>query len=200
MTGMGANSIGGSLTWERVVHTFVPFAVLLVVAMWAAEATLELTRYRAIYAVWVSLVFAIPALHLFVRGDPSTGARSYWLLCWTFSYLAYLVHFSFAVFGLYGGSLAAMYAKQGPLIATSNLVVTVLWTADVVLAWVSDRRAPWIRAERVAAHAAVALTFFVSGVLIFGGFARVLGLLLTAAVAWGLLRRVHLRPTEAVRP
>jgi len=187
------------ITLGEFASTFVPFVVLLVAAMWAAEATLELTRFRLIYSVWVSLAFAIPALYLFVRSDRSPRATAYWVLCWTFSFLAYLVHFYFAVFRVYHGSLAAMYWKQGPLIATSNLVVTALWTADVALAWLSDRDASWIRVEQVVAHGAVALTFFVSGVLIFGGFARVLGLLMTAAVAWGLLRRIDLRRAEAAR-
>jgi hypothetical protein len=187
----------GSVTFNEFANTFIPFALLLVAAMWGAEATYDLTHFRLISSIWVSFVFVIPALYLFVQPDPSPRSSAYWLLCWTFSFLAYLPHFYLAVFRVYHGSLAAMYMKQGPLIATSNLAVTALWTVDVALAWLTDRNAGSIKVERVAAHTLVALTFFVSGVVIFGGVTRILGLVLTAAIGLGLMRRFGQRAAEA---
>src|SRR3989442_7175172 len=54
--------------------------------------------YQVRFTSWVTLLLLTPALcfHIFSR----SGARnSYWRAFWTFSYLAYLVNFSWMVFG-----------------------------------------------------------------------------------------------------
>src|SRR5690349_17185944 len=109
--------------------TFVPFALLLSVALLAPEVADSLDHGRLIYSTWVSLAFAIPALCLFVFPEQRDG--DYEQLTWTFSYLAYLVHFYYAFGVTYGFSVEKTYGGQGALIATSNFVVTALWTFDV---------------------------------------------------------------------
>jgi hypothetical protein len=85
--------------------------------------------------------------------------ENYWLLLWTFGFLAYLVHFYYAVFVHYHGSIAEVYEKQGPKIATSNFLVTAWWGLDVLLGWFGDPNAKWIRVQRAAIHVYTALTF-----------------------------------------
>jgi hypothetical protein len=180
--------------------TFVPFALLLSAALLAAEQAEGLDHARLIYTTWVSLTFAIPALALFVF--PGTRRGPYELLTWTFSYAAYMVHFYYA-FGLnYHFSVALTYAGQGPVIATSNLLVTALWTLDVAASWWFDAQPRWLDVLHVAIRTLVFVTFVASGVILFGGFVRVLGVTMIVVVSGAIaFRAVRARrsPTTAER-
>jgi hypothetical protein len=178
-------------TLAQITHTFVPFALLLTAAMMAPEApqildnhravyTIDaLTYYRIIYSIWLTIGFMIPALGLYFWPGESERKRNYWLLCWTFGYLAYLVHFYFTVGVVFHGSLREVYAKQGPIIATSNMLDTVWWGFDLLLAWFVASQAKWIRVQRTLAHLYIPATFFVSAVVIKHGFVRMLGIVMT---------------------
>jgi hypothetical protein len=177
-----------TISQTAFAFTFVPFALLLSIALLAAEQADSLDHARLLYSSWVSLVFATPALCLYVF--PRTRDGEYELLAWTFSYSAYLVHFYYAFGVTYGGSFARTYASQGPVIATSNFALTALWTFDVVANWAAPRNAKWHEAVRLAARTFAFTIFVVSAVVIFGGFVRVLGVTMIAAVACCLIVRV----------
>jgi hypothetical protein len=170
------------ITLPQFTYTFVPFAILLSAALLAAEATLDLPQFRMIYSIWVSLGLAIPALCLYILPNGTQARRNYMTLFWTFAYCAYLVHFYFAAFVHYHGSLPEMFANQGLKIAGPNLLVTVWWGFDVVLAWTTDSASRWIRVQRALVHFLVAAIFFVSSVLIFRGFVNILGYAMTAGI------------------
>jgi hypothetical protein len=74
-----------------------------------------------------------------------------------------------------------VYAVQGPVIATSNLLDTAWWTFDVALAWFVTAERRWITVQRLVAHTYIAMTFFVSAVVIKHGVVRNLGIAMTAA-------------------
>ncbi len=175
------------LSQTAVTLTFVPFAILLSAALLAAEQAEALDHARLVYASWVSLAFATPALALFVFPRTRTGA--YALLTWTFSLAAYLVHFYYAFGVNYHGSVAATYAGQGPIIATSNFTLTALWIVDVVTSWTVRRELRWLAIERAVARGLVLVTF-VSAVIIFGGFVRVLGSAMIAIIASSITIRI----------
>jgi hypothetical protein len=176
------------ISQTAVTFTFVPFALLLSAALLAAERTESLDHSRLIYSSWVSLTFATPAVCLFIF--PRTRNGDWELLTWTFSFVAYLVHFYYA-FGLtYGWSFAATYTGQGVVIATSNFALTALWTFDVLSSWFGRRDGRWRQVERAAARLLVVVTFVASAVVIFGGFVRVLGVAMIAAVALSVIVRV----------
>src|SRR4051812_47122737 len=61
---------------------------------------------RVVLTIWAAILLLTPALcfHVFSRSD---APNSYWRAFWTCSYLAYLVHFYWTVFGTFHGDLAA---------------------------------------------------------------------------------------------
>src|SRR6266852_1222652 len=171
-----------------VTSTLVPFAVLLSSAVLAAERAEALDHSRLLYSSWVSLVLAIPALCLFVY--PATRNSDYERLTWTWSYVAYLIHFYYA-FGLtYGWSFARTYSSQGAAIATNNFLVTAIWTFDVATSWSVRRSYRWLEIERWVTRLFVFVTFVVSSVFIFHGFVRLLGISMMAAVILCVVARI----------
>jgi len=175
----------------------IPFAVLLCAAMLVPESSLELVHGRVIYSIWVALAFLVPALGLFFAPSSSPAVRNFWLLTWTASLLAYLVHFYFTVGVVFHGSLAEVYRAQGPVIATSNLLDTAWWMLDVILAWATASNARWIVIQRVGVHMYLPLTFFVSAVVMKHGFVRGLGIVMTVTLVASLLARWRARRLEA---
>ena len=92
-----------------------------------------------------------------------------------------------------------MYARQGPIIATSNFLDTAWWAFDLLLAWFVNSRARWIRVQRTLAHIYIPATFFVSAVVIKHGFVRALGIVMTltmlvSIVVWLVRRKRGLVP------
>ena len=197
------------ITLTQFTATFVPFALLLVAALMVPETpqildhnrayyTIELlVYYRTIFSIWLTMVFLIAAEVLFFWPGDSPARRNYWLLCWTFGFLAFAVHFYYTIGIIFHGSLREVYAKQGVVIATSNLVDFAWWTFDLVLAWFVKSEAKWIRVQRVLVHLYIPLTFFVSAVVIKRGFVRGLGIFMTVAILGTLavrfVRRRHTR-------
>ena len=88
-----------------------------------------------IYTVWVAMALVIPALCLYILPARTQGRMNYWLLFWTFAYIAYLFHFYYAVMVHYHASIPEVFQQQGIKIAGSNFLVTFWWGLDVLLAW-----------------------------------------------------------------
>jgi hypothetical protein len=189
------------ITLTQFTVTFVPFALLLAAALMVPEApqirehnrayyNIELlVYYRTIFSIWLTMAFLIPAEVLFFWPGDSPQRRNYWLLCWTFGFLAFAVHFYYTIGIIFHGSLREVYAKQGVVIATSNLLDLAWWGFDLVLAWFVKKEVKWIRVQRVLAHLYIPLTFFVSAVVIKRGFVRGLGVLMTVMILGTLLLR-----------
>jgi hypothetical protein len=189
------------LTFGRFAAIFIPFALLVSAALLRPEVEEALLHGRIIYTIWVTILFMIPSMWLLLSGATAGGALVYWRLCWTTGLLAYWLHFYFTVGGVFHGSLAEVYAAQGPIIATSNLIDTAWWTLDVALAWFVTGPRRWISVQRIAVHGYVAGTFFVSAVVIKHGVVRGLGIVMTAAALVGAVVGVvrHLRARAATR-
>lgn len=182
------------ITLGQFTATFVPFALLLSAALMGAEVSQTLVLTRVHTSSWVSLAFFTVAFCLYIWPGDSPRRRSWWLLAWTFALLAYLVHFGYSFFGVHHGSLKDIWQSQRPLIAGSNFLVTLWWTADVVHGWLR-RDGRWRNIPRTLLHVLVFITFVVSSLVLFGGPVRFLGAAMTAAVAVALgarlLRRLH---------
>ncbi|HKY27219.1 MAG TPA: hypothetical protein VJM12_04655 [Pyrinomonadaceae bacterium] len=190
------------ITLSQFTATFVPFALLLAAALMVPELpqiiehhravyTIEaLVYYRIIHTIWLTMAFLIVAEVLYFWPGDSEQKRNFWLLCWTFGFLAYVVHFYYTVGVVFHGSLREVYAKQGVMIATSNLLVTAWWGFDLILAWFVRSRAKWIRIQRTLAHLYIPITFFISAVVIKRGFVRGLGIVMTVAILISILARL----------
>jgi hypothetical protein len=165
--------------------TFVPFASLLCAALLAAETTDSLDHHRLVYTIWVALVLAGPTLAMFSL--PQHRDRDYNRLLWSFAYLAYLVHFYYAFGRQYHWSLTELYEGQRSLIATSNLLLTVVWSFDIVAGWLFVAVPLWLRIEQVAVRALLLVEAVTSTLFIFHGPVRIIGAALTATVVGSAL-------------
>ena len=115
----------------------------------AAENTLDLPFQRMIYSIWVTMALMIPALCLYSLPKKTQTRANYWLLLWTFAYIAYLFHFYYAVMVHYHASIPEVFHQQGVKIAGSNFLVTFWWGIDVLLAWFVTADIKWIRIKSV---------------------------------------------------
>jgi hypothetical protein len=161
--------------------TFAPFALLLSAALLAAETTDSLDHHRLIYTIWATLALAGPALGLYVF--PQHRDRDYARLLWTFAYLAYLVHFYYSFGKQYHWSVKELYEGQKPLIATSNLLLTALWSFDAIANWFYVAPPKWLRIEQIATRAFFLVEGVASSLFIFHGPVRIIGAMLLAIVA-----------------
>jgi len=201
------------VTLAQWAWTFVPFGLGLVAAMLLAELTQDLRLFRTVYAVRVSMLLAIPALVLFPFRDRSPAVKNYWRLFWTFSLLAYAVHFAYAWFGVFGGQVETsrlhpelfhvaqgatpfdlIRAHQGDLIAFSNLVLTGLWLLDVALAWLARGSRGFVAFFHALTWLYVLVSFAVASVLFYKNMTSyAIGWVMVAATALALIVRAFSR-------
>lgn len=121
----------------------------------------RLNLHRTFFTAWATLILVTPALCAFLFRRTSESAARYWQAFWTVSFVAFVVHFFWAVSVLFdndwGRILGAHKRVSAPILDT---VVAAWWGLDVLLAWlVRDERA-WVRIQRVLVHAAVFVLFF----------------------------------------
>ena len=189
--------IARRITLTSFANTFVPFALMMTAALIVPEALPDIAHYRAVFTIWVTMAFLIPALCLFFVPGDSEAKVNYWLLCWTFGFLALVAHFYFTIAVIFHGSLREVYATQGPLIATSNFVDLGWWGLDLLLAWLVPTAPRWIQYERIGAHLYIPITFFISAVVIKHGFVRGLGIAMTVALLVSLLLHRYVKSDSA---
>jgi Animal haem peroxidase len=145
-----------------------------------------------IFSMWATVVLVTPGLcfHIFSR---SNGANTYWRAFWTFAFLAFLVHVSWAVAGTCGGDWYVVFHSKVPTTQYPECLVenpgpdfflVGWWGLDVLLAWlVTDNNKP-VRVERGAVHLLAFVMFFGATVLASKAeiVARLLGILMLLAV------------------
>jgi hypothetical protein len=155
--------------------------------------------YRIIFTIWITTLFLTVALCFYTLRRP-TAVSAYWLLFWTFSYLAYLCHFYWAALVLFQGDLTEiLHSKLGvdpdPEKVVCNpipdLVLTAWWGLDVILAWVvfwsptsKGQNPRWLQLERGAITLFAFVAFFGATVLAAKAemVVRVLGVLMVVSV------------------
>ena len=174
--------------------SFVPFALALTAANLAAETSRDLPLYRAVYSIWVCMALALPALLLAALYDlrrAPPAVYNVWRLFWTFSYLAYLAHFYFAVWGFFGGDVAQIFRRQTPLVAGTNFALTGLWGVELVGVWLGlGRVSTAFYAYQCAVHLLALAAIFVSAVVFKSGFVWWLGLVVVGLTALALVARL----------
>jgi hypothetical protein len=161
---------------------FVPFALLLGAALLAAETTMDLDYYRTVYTIWATVALVTPALCAFALPGDSARKGAIWLLFWSFAFAVYAVHAGYAYFGVYEGSFREFLDGQGIFPAANNVVFTLWWALDLLLAWLYRGPAAWVQKQRIAAHVYIGGVFVVSTVILKHGFINVLGIILTLSI------------------
>lgn len=171
------------ISFNQFTNTYLPFALLIALALLVPETTQNLERYRTIFTIWATILLLIPALCLYLFSEASDAAYNYWHLFWTFSYLAFLFHFYWAVFVIFRG-IHGTFMGQGNLIAGTNFLLTTWWGMDVALSWLVASRPTWIRWERAGAHFFVFLVFSTTTLALRPTpITKVLGSILSISVA-----------------
>jgi hypothetical protein len=198
--------------------TFVPFGLLLTAALMLPEivvpggtpgfgwlddilsvndpasrsvpaGTAMLSLDRAILTIWVSTLLMIPALCLSVLPRRSASQTRFSQLFWTFSYVAFMFHFYYTAFIIFGG-FSGTFANMRPAIADTNFVVTAIWTLDVALAWLGNYQIRYVRVLRVAIRTFIFLVFVVTELFLRPTVIQYLGIALVVGVSICLLVRL----------
>jgi hypothetical protein len=178
------------ISFTQFTNTYAPFAILVCLALIAPEATQNLERYRTIFTIWATIILLTPALCCFVFSDITRAAYNYWHLLWTFSFLAYMLHFYWAVFIVFQG-IRGTFVGQGNLIAGTNFLLTAWWGIDVVLSWLLTSYDRWLRVERLGAHVFVFTVFAITTLLLRPTpVTKALGMILVIGVAVSLAIRL----------
>ncbi len=171
----------------ELANTFFPFGMILIAALLAAEFKPNVNLHRAIYSFWASTVLLIPAIYLYILHGKSAKKNNYWLLIWTFSFLAYLVHLFYDVFLV--SSIKETFAVDGTVITASKLILALWWGFDISLAWFNNSSASWIQNQRIGVNIYVGLSFLVATLIGQQGFARILGIILAISILVALVVR-----------
>jgi hypothetical protein len=199
----------------RLAVTFVPSGLLLAAALLLPEVltpggtpnlhfldgleapaarpippgTPQLPLLRLVLTIWLSTLLMIPAVSLYVlRGRSAERARVARLF-WTFSYAAYLVHFYYAAFVVFGG-VEGTFAHMRHWVAAVNFFLTGWWTLDVLVAWLGDPARTWVRLERTLAQGFIVVVYVATDLFLRPTFVRFFGVALAVAVVWCLLVRL----------
>jgi cytochrome P450 len=188
------------ISLAEFANTFFPFGIILIAALLAAEFKPNLNLHRAIYSFWASTVLLIPAIYLYILHGKSAKKNNYWLLLWTFSFLAYLVHLFYDVF-VVSSSIKETFAVDGTVMTASKLILALWWGLDICLAWFSNSSASWIQNQRIGVHIYVGLSFLVGTLIGQQGFARILGIILAISILIALVVRcLTTSPSDSQSP
>lgn len=151
------------------------FAIAVFVGLTAGNA--DVARAKA--TIWPCAALGGWAVALMIChgfGPARDAAR--WRVWWAWGLLAYAVHLWWGFGKIFDGSVAAVYASQGTVVATANFALLFLWGASVIAAF-AGWPAKWL-------HIVTALLFAIamlSASLLFGrDFSPVGGAVL--AVLW----------------
>ncbi len=148
---------------------------------------------RTEWTALLAMALAVPALLIYAH-DPG-AANPWWRSFWTAAAIAYLFHFWWAVFRTYHGDFGAVLSRQG-FVALSNFLVTMVWPADVLLAWLPSLypHKETVDKFRIFTALLVGISFFMSTAIFRSGLESLFGWLFglaAAVVIWHRYHRLH---------
>lgn len=181
--------MSGRRSIVAAVACFLVFGVLLALAVlvpgWSEDRTMD----RIIFTIWLSTLCLVPALGLFAAGGGPRDRRGPALWLYTCAYVAYMVHFYYAVFEHFGGVEATFRGMRQP-IAAINFILTAWWTIDLIVAWAVPSGAGWAYWLHTATWAFLYVVTVVTDLRLRPNPVTVpLGVALAAVVPLGLLVR-----------
>ena len=218
--------------YPAFVNVFVPFALLLAAGNLFAEAGMnpvpELlgadrtlaehltgnpTFAKVMYSIWLTLVFAIPAVGLFLAYDLRTApppVYRYWQLFWTFGFVAYAIHAYYATAAWFGWDFAQIIDRQSLPVVVTNYAVLLLWGVDVAVSLVGGQGAGGVTFYRfqwlthllfVVAAVVAAVVFYFFGTTPKTVLSLLLGVVLAICVAsFGAYRLIRCCRTRGAGP
>jgi hypothetical protein len=178
-----------AVTLVQFSAAFIPFGALLVAAMLWPEVTDDLDLNRTIATIWATTVLLNIALLVYPFRSISDGVNNFASLSWTFAWVLFLAHAYWAIFVIYHG-VEDTWKEMGPRIAGTNFVLTIWWSADVLLVWTVEREPRWLTWAHFAARVFAFIVFAATLLFLRGGSARYLGVAFTGTVLLALASRV----------
>lgn len=176
-----------NISLAEFLSIFLFWGILTAVAVAAAQRTSDVLFSTVLNTVRITMVLFAVTMCLFVLPQRSEKRKNFWLLLWTFSFVSFAIHVGYSFFAFFHGSLREFYDSQGIFVATLNLFITAWWTFDVLMAWLSDSTARWVKIQRAGIHYLLWATFFISTVILHAVdnkqlFVIILGILQTVAI------------------
>ena len=146
--------------------------------------TQRLDLHRTFFTAWAALILVTPALCTFLFRRSSKSAAGYWLAFWTVSFVAFLIHFYWAVVVIFDSDWNKIFFGTTRVSAgLPDTIFTGWWALDVLLAWLLQSEGVLVRIQRALVHL-VAFVLFFAGSAIEGEiwWSKALGFAMAAAV------------------
>lgn len=141
--------------------------------------------YTTIFTIWATLLLLIPAFGSFLLRHARPSAHGYWVLFWTLSLAAYLIHILWAALVAFDGNLGAIFTCKARVAQPElNTILALWWSLDVSLLFFSKAEPKWVRIQRWGIHVAVFAIAVVATLVVAkaSGHVRILGILLVVSV------------------
>jgi hypothetical protein len=178
--------------------SFFLFGVAIAVALLGPELSTNLELFRTLYAMGAAIALAVPAIFLYALGLDRPSLRNLWRLFWTFALVAYLVHLVYALVFLYKlhylaerSAWEAMIVHYGAALAAFNILISVWWFVDVVLAWCGPTRR-WVALQRMVVQLLVVAGALVAVIPATENHLAPLAYALGMALVFGLVGRIFI--------
>ena len=160
-----------SREWRPVADAFVLFGFGLGASLFLSAVEEDVTLRKAILTIDLSLFLAGLSFPVWLAGPRTEYWRRFCRWTWIAALLAYLAHFYYSLWGVFGrggrsfgDAVTVAWETQGALVTVSNFAVTVLWTLDAFLP--RGARGRWRDVLSVVTRLLV-LTSFVLAALVF---------------------------------
>jgi hypothetical protein len=180
-------SLPSGVTLGQFTAAFVPFGLLLSVALLWPETTQALDLYRTKATILAASALLIPAFALYPFAGMSPRVANLAHLFWSFAYLTFLVHAGWAVFIVFHG-VTDTFKQMGTLIAGMNFLLLIWWGIEVVLLWTVRNPSHGFAVFQWATRVFVFLVFAVTLLFLRATPpARLLGIVLVVATLAALI-------------
>ena len=169
---------------------------------WKGTSTPDVWYYLTINTIFVSILLLIPAISAYVLRRQAGGPC--WLMFWTAAWLFFALHLWFGVHDVLGSIELVFRDTQKPSRVANpggDTVMSLWWTADVVIAWVialAARPTPrWARIERWLLHNVIfGAALMASIVFSSNDYVRAGGIALLLAALASVIYRVVVYPFD----
>ena len=169
---------------------------------WKGTSTPDVWYYLTINTIFVSILLLIPAISAFILRRKAGGPC--WLMFWTAAWLFFALHLWFGVHDVLGSIERVFHDTQTPPRVTNpggDTVMSLWWTADVVIAWVialAARATPrWVRIERwILTNLIFGAALMASIVFSSNDYVRTGGIVLLLAAIASAIYRVVVYPFD----
>lgn len=183
------------ISLPQFTAAFVPFGALALFALLSPETSPDLDLGRTKATILVTSVMLIPVFVLFPFRTVSTRVANLAHLYWTFAYLLFLLHAYWAVFVIFHG-IADTFKQMGTLIAGVNFLLVLWWGLDAVLLWTMRSTSAAAARFQNATRVFTFLVFAITLIVLRGGPARTLGIVLAAAAVLAQVVRLFVRERD----